>query len=501
MSLVVTTISAHDIEVVNDDGITLYYKWMNNNTELAVSYRGDTPNQYINYKQEFSGDIVIPESVTYNGKTYSVTSIGERAFYFCGYMTSVTIPNSVKSIGELAFESCTGITSLTIGENVDSIAYGAFSFCTKLTSVEIPSSVRYLGDDAFRDCSNLTSVTIGNNVYYMGQDTFGRTKWYNKQPNGLVYAGSMLYKYKGTMPEGTTISINEGTLGIADAAFQGKKELTSVTIPNSVKYIGEWTFSGCTGLTSMDIPNSVTTIAMCAFSGCNGLTSLTIGNSVKTIGKYVFSSCSSLSSVSIPDNVTFIDEYAFSNCSGLQSITIGSGIETIEKNVFSYCGKMADVYCYAENVPSTNSNAFIGSPIESATLHIHRASLTSYSDTEPWKNFKNKVAVEDPVLTCETPTITVDGNSIKFECNTTDVIFHYTLSSFDAKSGTTSSGIEVNNNYTITVYASKEGYIDSEVARANCQIIGGKFGDLTGDGFVDVADHVKLSEIIMNQEQ
>ena len=172
MSLVVTTISAHDIEVVNDDGITLYYKWMNNNTELAVSYRGDTPNQYINYKQEFSGDIVIPESVTYNGKTYSVTSIGEGAFYFCGYMTSVTIPNSVKSIGELAFERCNGLTSLTIGNSVKTIGKYVFSSCSSLSSVSIPDNVTFIDEYAFSNSSGLQSITIGSGIETIEKNVF-----------------------------------------------------------------------------------------------------------------------------------------------------------------------------------------------------------------------------------------------------------------------------------------------------------------------------------------
>ena len=99
MSMVGTNSFAHDIEVANSDGKTIYYLWMNNNTELAVSFRGSYPKSYSN---EYSGNIVIPESVTYNGTTYPVTSIGNYTFENCSGLTSITIANSVTRIGSQA---------------------------------------------------------------------------------------------------------------------------------------------------------------------------------------------------------------------------------------------------------------------------------------------------------------------------------------------------------------------------------------------------------------
>jgi hypothetical protein len=165
-------VSAHDIAVAND-GVTIYYRWTNNNTELAVSFRGSYSGQYSN---EYSGDVVIPETVIYNDVTYPVTSIGYEAFYGCSGLTSVTIPNSVTS--------------------------------------------------------------IGYNAFY-------ETAWYNNQPDGLVYVGKVAYNYKGTMPANTSLSLLEGTLGIADNAFYDCSDLTSVTIPNSVTSIGSYAFLNC----------------------------------------------------------------------------------------------------------------------------------------------------------------------------------------------------------------------------------------------------------------
>ena len=146
MGMVGAKVFAHDIEVKNADGKTIYYTYRNNTTELAVSYRGLS---YSSYSNEYSGVVNIPESVTYNGKTYPVTSIGSYAFWYCSGLTSITIPNSVTSIGELAFYKCSGLTSLTIGNSVTSIGGSAFSGCSGLTSVTIPNSVTNIGDEVF----------------------------------------------------------------------------------------------------------------------------------------------------------------------------------------------------------------------------------------------------------------------------------------------------------------------------------------------------------------
>ena len=126
LSMAGITAAAHDIEVANEDGKTIYYVWTNDNTELAVSYGGNTTGSY---SGEYSGNVVIPESVTYNGATYPVTSIGSDAFSECSSLTSVTIPNSVTSIGLYAFSDCSGLTSVTIPNSVTSIGSGAFNDC------------------------------------------------------------------------------------------------------------------------------------------------------------------------------------------------------------------------------------------------------------------------------------------------------------------------------------------------------------------------------------
>ena len=242
MSMTCNMASAHDIAVANSNGKTIYYNYNSDGSSVSVTYQGTYSSSYSN---KYTGTVVIPETVTYNGKTYSVTSIGSAAFYNCNGLTSVTIPNSVTSIGEDAFRGCSGLTSVTIPNSVTSIGDWTFRGCSGLTSVTIPNSVTSIGSGAFSDCSGLTSVTIPNSVTSIGSSAFSGTAWYDNQPDGLVYAGNVAYKYKGTMPANTSITLKEGTVGIAPYAFQGCSGLTSVTIPNSVTSIGSYAFRYC----------------------------------------------------------------------------------------------------------------------------------------------------------------------------------------------------------------------------------------------------------------
>ena len=318
----------------------IYYNLTSEDCSAKVTY---------NSTKYYSGSIVIPQSVTYDGIEYCVTSIGSQAFKGCSGLTSINIPSSVTNIGSSAFQGCSGLKSITIPSSVTSIENYAFQNCSGLTSINIPNSVKSIEGYAFSDCRSLASITIPNSVTNIGNSAFSGTVWYNNQPDGLVYAGKVAYKYKGIMPSDTNIVLEDGTSGIAGSAFSGCSGLTSVIIPNSVTNIGAGAFSGCSGLTSVTIPNSVTSIDYSAFSGCSGLTSVTIPNSVTSIGSSAFLNCSGLTSVTIPNSVTSIGSSAFYNCSGLTSVTIPNSVTSIGDRAFADCSGLTEVNFNAAN--------------------------------------------------------------------------------------------------------------------------------------------------------
>ena len=343
--------SAHDFEV---DGI--YYNIISTEDKtVEVTYRGS----YSAYDDEYSGNVVIPSSVIYNGNTYSVTSIGSSAFDGCSGLTSITIPNSVTSIGWSAFRDCYGLTSITIPNSVTSIGSGAFWDCDGLTSITIPNSVTSIGSSAFSGCTGLTSITIPNSVTSIGNNAFDATSWYNNQEDGLLYINNILYEYKGTMPAGTSIKVKEGTTSIVSDAFYLCSGLTSITIPNSVTSIGRGAFAFCDGLTSITIPEGVTSIGNSAFEGCSSLTSITIPEGVTSIGDSAFEGCSGLKEITIPESVISIGDDAFKGCRSLTSINIPNSVTSIGWGAFQSCSGLTSINI-PEGVTSIGSWAFSG---------------------------------------------------------------------------------------------------------------------------------------------
>ena len=210
------------------DGI--YYNFNGDNAIVTHQHPTNSSNDY-------KGAVVIPSSVHYNSKDYSVTSIDEDAFNMCSGLTSITIPSSVTSIDENAFSGCSSLTTITIPSSVTSIGDYAFSGCTGLTSITIPNSVQTLGNNIVSGCIGLNSINVD--------------------------AGNSIYDSRG--------NCNAIILTATNTLIAGCK---STVIPNTVTSIGFEAFYFCSSLTTITIPNSVLTIGNNAFHGCSGLTSV-----------------------------------------------------------------------------------------------------------------------------------------------------------------------------------------------------------------------------------
>ncbi len=329
VAMYATSTWAYDFSAIAPTGQTLYYIIVPRGAQV-VKQNTNTPF-YTTYP---TGALTIPDSVTFNGITYAVTSIGISAFANCNGLTSVTIPDGVTLISSSAFYGCYGLTSINIPDGVTSIGSYAFSDCSSLTSINIPNSVTSMGDYAFSHCSSLTSVTI-----------------------------------------------SESITSIGTGVFSDCSGLTSVTIPDGVTSIGSSAFHGCIGLTSVTIPDGVTSISSAAFDRCSGLTSVTIGNGVTTIGYSAFECCISLTSVTIPNSVITIGFGAFQYCSALTSVTIGKGVTAIYDCAFEGCRSLRVMRMKPATPPTLgNKQSICDSIIDLVVPHNSYSSYTQAGD-------------------------------------------------------------------------------------------------------------------------
>ena len=386
------------------DGI--YYN--KNGTKATVTYK----STYDSY----SGDVIIPETVTYSGTTYTVTTIGKSAFSFCSKLTSVTIPHTVTTIGEEAFIQSSGLESVTIPNSVTVINDYVFYGCKKLPSVVIPESVTSIGECAFSNCNSLTSVVLPSSVTTIKSDAFAICGQIDIHITDLKAWCAIFFENDFSNP-----LINEGHL------FLNGEEIIDLVIPASVTSIGQYAFTGYHDLASVTIPNSVNTIGVYAFEDCSGLTDVNIsdlktwcnisfGNdrsnplyyashlylngdaindliipeTLTTIGEYAFSYFRGLTSVSIPNSVTRIGYNAFLCGTGLTNISIGNSVSSIGNYALSTYSKLASVLCYGVVPPSITRYSFMADAYN-ATLYVPFEAQEKYMMHEIWGKFNHIV--------------------------------------------------------------------------------------------------------------
>lgn len=356
------TASAYDCEIAG-----VYYNLYTKNNTASVTYLYQNSRNQSAYK----GKVAIPSSITYGGKTYSVTSIDQYAFQYCDKLTSISIPPSITTIEGMAFYGCDGLTAVHVTD-LEAWCNISFSYASgnplfkahhlyingkEVKDLVIPDGVTYIGTEAFAGCSGLTSVTIPNSVEFIG-----------------------------------------------DVAFEQCRNLSSITIPSSVTSIGWSPFADCNlttivvqdgnpeydsrdncnavietatniliiGCNKTIIPEDITEIAKGAFYGCEELEFMHIPNHVEIIGEWAFALCPNLSLLILPSSVTCIGEYAFYGCNGL-----------------------SDIYCHAEIVPETGSDVFYDVPQQYVILHVPSSSINDYKSASPWNDFGKIVALTD----------------------------------------------------------------------------------------------------------
>ena len=339
--------SAYDFEI---DGI--YYEIVSFDDWTCRIVSGDVV---------YTGDIVIPNEVTYNGRTLKVTEIGDDAFNGCADLKTLSIEDGTETLslgssnGTNALFSDCSLETLYVGRNLsyETIYSPFYEEESLLTKVAIGPYVTEIGDYMFYGCTGLTEVTIPSSVVEIGECAFfGCT--------GL-----------------SNITIPNSVTSIGKSAFHDCTSLIDVTIPNSVTSIGESAFHGCTSLIDVTIPNSVKSMEAGVFGNCTSLTSMTIPNSVGKINAYMFEGCTSLTDVIIGSSVDNIGAGAFLGCSSLASITIPKSVYRIEYNSFDGCSSLktlvfedGDIDVSLKYHPSGANGVFCDCPLE--TLYLGR---------------------------------------------------------------------------------------------------------------------------------
>lgn len=281
---------------------------------------------------EAEGDIIIPNSVQYEGENYGVQGIAARAFSHLSAhgITSVKLQNSVQYIGDYAFSGLPLLKHILIPVSVKKIGESAFEYCVSLSSVNIYSSVDNIGKNCFYGCDSLLEINVSDgNAQYASID------------------GVLLNKDKTEI-----------------IRFPGGKNSDGYIFPNTVETIGELAFGGCSNITNLEIPESVTTISQSAFYLCNNLKSISFPNIPISIGNSAFVYCINLTSIYIPENVSFIGSHAFGYCKKLESIYYNT----------------SNPKCFDENVFTNYSKP---------TLYLRESAIFEARNINPWKQFQN----------------------------------------------------------------------------------------------------------------
>lgn len=410
----------HDFEV---DGI--FYKYNEAHTEAIVSSNNTKFNSY-------SGEVVIPERVVFNGKTLPVTAIGDQAFRNCMELTRVVLPEGITSIGRQAFINCVALQQVSIPTTLTTIGELAFQDCIGMTRVEAPSLDawleiefvdqyanplncahhlfvggeevkhliidRYVNPYAFINCSGLESLTVNEGVSSMGKAAFSNCTGITSLTLPSTMSSVATQAFSGCSGL-TTIMLPEGVETLEYAAFSACSGLKQIMLPMSLRTIGDQAFSKCDKLNKLEVPDAVEVIGASAFSGCSSLQELKLPAALTSLGSSAFHSCSALTDVIIPDQVTEIGEEAFGNCGQLASLTLGRAMIIVGSKAFNNCQLLRSVTCRSTNAPWLGSQeCFYLNVYRKATLYVPYESLNHYKTSGYWSWFTQLVGIRIDAL-------------------------------------------------------------------------------------------------------
>lgn len=371
-------IAAHDFVV---DGI--YYKITSSTAPLtvAVTFQGGSYSAVAN---EYSGEITIPETVSYNEETYSVTSIVNQAFRGCTSLTSVVIPQSITSVGDRVFYGCTQLTELIISDGDASLAISPIEVV-----MNCPIEQIYLG----RNLEYSTKI-YGTTYYYSPFENLATLK-HVTCGDRCTTIPSMLFSGTGLVD----INLNHVET-IGGSAFRGCSFLSSLTLPNSLKTIEAEAFYYCEGLKDVQFGTGLETIGLRAFALCTSLTSIYLRGNNLEVGEKVFYRCFGLKNVALDNSVSYIQD-SFYDARNIEAIDLGNAdcLVTGGISAFSYNYNVASVTVHATTPPNLGEYGVYKFGTFSSTLYVPKGTRDLYAAADVWKEFTNIVELDDYTLT------------------------------------------------------------------------------------------------------
>ncbi|MCR4853968.1 MAG: leucine-rich repeat domain-containing protein [Prevotella sp.] len=486
---------AHDIVVE-----PFYYNFINDGTELEVSYYADYDEEH-----KYAGDYIIPEEVTYEGKTYKVTAIGERAFMACINLGYVSIPRTINRIGDDAFREATinilnindlaawcgidfagyysnplggagsliadgsTVTDLVIPEGVTSISNLAFQGCKAFKGVTLPSTLKSIGEQAFRDFTSMESIYMPYGLTSIGHSAF----------SGCTSLGA--------------VNIPNSITSIPPDCFRDCTSLAAVTIPNSVTEIGNQVFYDCPKLSEITLPSSVTSIGRDAFELCNALKAVNISD-LDAFCNISFGSCSAnplmyahrlfqngveVTKPKYPQTATAVHDYAFYGASNITRLTIPSSVKSIGTEAFYGCTSLVVVTVGMEDPYPIDENCFSTEIMANATLCVQSESIDKYLESTAWSRFFDLFG---DAPKCATPVFDFRNGNLYFTSyNPFNTQYTYSITCDDVVSlkDTGRSFEQFTGVYQISVYASAQDAFDSDVVTATLTWSNPVFTDTT----------------------
>ena len=537
----------------SDKSETRYYEELIYNDaaieDITFELESDEKSYYVKKYTGYAEDVTIPEN--YNG--LPVTRIGSNAFSYTNIKT-ISIPSTITAIGMSAFNSCKYLSEVKLPASIEIIEQGAFDYCSSLTEIIIPGSVKTIGMLCFGNCDELKTVIIEEGVEKIGNSAFEYCNKLSKvlvpstvtEFGILIFTGCSLLRTAGPINSGANIEINyseeikeihglldpvekvelsDNVTSVGSNAFNGCKNLKEVILPDHLVTIGQYAFTGCIGLTNINFPETLKTIDNCAFRGCQNLRNIRVPVGVGAIGSLAFADCSLLKTIILPEEITTIQSSAFENCTELISIAIPGKVTTIVFSAFNGCKKLAKIYL-PNSVTSIQMSAFnncealstgdvyytgtetqfnrinigaMNDPFRNASKHFEFSGkilhLNLFSNSEA--PFQLGLYPNDASRTQIKEDITGD-KSLAVKCYSTDkgiktedVLFLTEFETEDIQSG----------NYIIA--SIKDGYvltvdsIDIRSGETALNQIVREYGDVNGDGAVDVVDLSLSSSYIL----